>query len=163
MSREGRESQRETEHSREIRRNRVPMGGQRQKLARAEIPGYHQRWIDGTPGRLADAERAGYEFVMIPDPDGGGGEVKEQMVVGTLPGGKPHIQYRMKQKAEFYHEDQELKLDNIRRVERTIKHGAKPLSDPNKQRGPQDSEDVFYTRNASERALNVDEGLGDPS
>lgn len=46
-----------------VERTRVPMSLPIQKLQVPEIPGWHLHWIMGTPSRLAQAQRAGYEFV----------------------------------------------------------------------------------------------------
>jgi hypothetical protein len=44
-------------------RNRVPMSLPTQKLAAPEIPGFHTHWMRGEPQRIAQALRAGYEWV----------------------------------------------------------------------------------------------------
>lgn len=44
-------------------RKRIPMTLPQQKLEVAEIPGYVLYWMRGTPSRIAQAQRAGYEFV----------------------------------------------------------------------------------------------------
>lgn len=44
-------------------RKRIPMSVPQRKLEAPEIPGYVCYWMLGTPSRLQQAERAGYEFV----------------------------------------------------------------------------------------------------
>lgn len=44
-------------------RKRVPLSVPQRKLEVPEIPGYHCRWFRGTQTRLAQAQRAFYEFV----------------------------------------------------------------------------------------------------
>lgn len=44
-------------------RVRVPLSVPQRKLEVPEIPGYYSRWLEGTPQRLAQADRAGFEFV----------------------------------------------------------------------------------------------------
>lgn len=44
-------------------RKRIPLSVPQRKLEVPEIPGYRLRWLRGTAARLAQAERAGYEFV----------------------------------------------------------------------------------------------------
>jgi hypothetical protein len=44
-------------------RKRIPLSVPTRKLEVPEIPGYYLRWLRGTPQRLAQAERAGFEFV----------------------------------------------------------------------------------------------------
>ena len=47
----------------------------REKLWAPEIPGYHLHWMMGTPERLAQAEAAGYVFVVdVARPPGGDGD-----------------------------------------------------------------------------------------
>ncbi len=45
------------------RADRIPMSVPHQRLAVPEIPGYHLHWMLGTGERIAQARRAGYEFV----------------------------------------------------------------------------------------------------
>lgn len=45
-------------------RKRVPLSVPMQKLEVPEIPGFWCRWFRGTPARLAQAERAGFQFVL---------------------------------------------------------------------------------------------------
>jgi len=47
-------------------RQRIPMSVPNPKLAVPDVPGYHLHWMLGTPSRIAQAMKAGYEFV---DPD----------------------------------------------------------------------------------------------
>lgn len=44
-------------------RTRIPMSVPQQKLAVPDIPGYHLHWMLGTETRLAQALKAGYQFV----------------------------------------------------------------------------------------------------
>lgn len=44
-------------------RKRIPLSVPQRKLEVPDIPGYHLRWFRGTAARLAQAQRAGYEFV----------------------------------------------------------------------------------------------------
>lgn len=44
-------------------KRRIPMSVPVQRLQVDEIPGYHLHWMRNTPDRLAQAARAGYEFV----------------------------------------------------------------------------------------------------
>lgn len=44
-------------------RTRVPMSMPSLKLEVPELPGYHLHWMMGSPGRIAQAQRAGYTFV----------------------------------------------------------------------------------------------------
>lgn len=44
-------------------RQRIPISTPQLKLQVPDIPGFHLYWFKGVPGRLAQAERAGYVFV----------------------------------------------------------------------------------------------------
>lgn len=44
-------------------RKRIPLSVPQRKLEVPGIPGFYLRWFRGTPQRLAQAERAGFEFV----------------------------------------------------------------------------------------------------
>lgn len=44
-------------------RQRIPLSVPMRKLEVPEIPGYYLKWFRGTPQRLAQAERAGFEYV----------------------------------------------------------------------------------------------------
>jgi hypothetical protein len=101
---------------------RIPLSVPQRKLEVPGIPGYHLRWIRGTPQRIAQAERAGFEFVH-PDEFGGlndvsvGGDASREgntdmgsrvsVVEGSeLDGtGNAVRMYLMKQKMEFFLED----------------------------------------------------------
>lgn len=44
-------------------RKRIPLSVPRQKLEVHPIPGYHLHWVADRPGRVSQAQEAGYEFV----------------------------------------------------------------------------------------------------
>lgn len=46
-----------------VERKRIPMSVPVRKLEIADIPGYHLHWFRDEAGRIAQAQRAGYEFV----------------------------------------------------------------------------------------------------
>jgi hypothetical protein len=102
-------------------RTRIPLSVPQRKLEVPDIPGYYTRWFRGTPQRLAQAERAGFEFVT---PDeiqlnnvSVGGDAKKDgnsdlgtrvSVVegGEIDGvGQAVRMYLMKQKLEYYQQD----------------------------------------------------------
>jgi hypothetical protein len=99
-------------------RRRIPMTSTQRKLEMPEIPGYHCQWIfDGVPGRVQQALNGGFEFVH-PDEvsgnavalgseplDGASTDLGTRVSVGEG-GGRL---YYMKQKLEYYHEDQSLR------------------------------------------------------
>lgn len=105
-------------------RKRIPMSLPMLKLEVPEIPGYHLHWMRGDPARLVQAERAGYEFVDEREVDInntllGGDATKSgntdlgsrvSVIAGAETGGdgQPIRLYLMKQKQEWYEEDQKI-------------------------------------------------------
>ncbi len=117
-------------------RKRVPMTLPQQRLAAPEIPGYHTHWMLGTPERLAQAQDAGYEFVHEEESApadtslGGDGLKSGSSDMGTRVSklanpmgggeedgrGQPLRLYLMKQKIEWYEEDQRILQNRNDRV-----------------------------------------------
>lgn len=105
-------------------RKRVPMTFPVLKLEVPEIPGYHLHWMEGTAQRLTQAEKAGYEFVdesevQVNETRLGGDASKSGNTdlgtrVSTVAGkevggdGQPIRLYLMKQRQEWYEEDQKI-------------------------------------------------------
>lgn len=105
-------------------RQRIPLTLPVQKFKVPEIPGYHTHWFRGSLERLAQAQRAGYEFVDESEVDvnatelGGDARRSGNSDLGTRvsllagggdsEGGQPARMYLMKQKMEWYVEDQKL-------------------------------------------------------
>lgn len=103
-------------------RNRIPLSVPQRKLEVPEMPGYYLRWFKGTPQRLAQAERAGFEFVgtdeiQLNNVVLGGDALKDGNSdlgsrVSVVEGSEVDRQgqavclYLMKQKREWYLEDQ---------------------------------------------------------
>ena len=118
---------------------RVPMSVPRQKLSAQEIPGYYLHWIRGTPDRIEQALKAGYEFV----------DKKEQQINNMSPGGdaassgntdlgsrvsvvageelgvdgQPIRLYLMKLKEEWHQEDLVLQTEQANKLINAIKQG----------------------------------------
>lgn len=110
-------------------RKRVPMTLPTQRLAVPEIPGYHTHWMLSNPDRIQQALNAGYEFVEQAEVAGKlsvrliGGKAEDSTSSdmgsrvstlanptggGDLDGGQPARLILMKQKLEWYEEDQRL-------------------------------------------------------
>jgi len=105
-------------------RTRIPLSVPMRKLEVPDIPGYKLRWLRGTPQRLAQAERAGYEYVsedevQLNNASIGGdanktGNTDLGSRVSVVSGSEvdAHGQavrlYLMKQRREWYLEDLEL-------------------------------------------------------
>ncbi len=104
--------------------DRIPMSLPTLKMAVPEIPGYHLHWMKGTPQRIAQAQRAGYEFVHPSEIElnpvaiggdaqrGGNSDLGERVSIAE--GSEIDVQgqalrmYLMKQKMEYWLEDQKL-------------------------------------------------------
>jgi len=105
-------------------RKRIPLSVPQRKLEVQDIPGYHLRWIRGTAQRLAQAERAGYDYVSPEEVQlndtllGGDGSRTGSTDMGSrvsvVEGGETDGSgnairlYLMKQKQEHFLEDQEV-------------------------------------------------------
>lgn len=104
-------------------RRRIPLSVPQRKLEVPDIPGYHLRWLRGTAARLAQAERAGFEFVMEDEIQlnnlalGGDATKAGNSDMGTrvsviegaeVEGGQALRMYLMKQKLEYKREDDAL-------------------------------------------------------
>lgn len=105
-------------------RKRIPMTAPQRKLAVPELPGYHLHWMLGTSSRIAQAQAAGYEFVDASEVNitnlrlgddvtkSGNTDLgsRVSIVAGSETGGdgQPVRLYLMKQRQEWYEEDQKL-------------------------------------------------------
>lgn len=108
-------------------RKRVPFSAPVRKLEVPPIPGFYLYWVEGTPSEIARAQAAGFEFVdasEIPTNDvalagdglkSGSTDLgsRVSVVAGGEAGGdgQPVRLYLMKQKLEYYEEDQQLIAD----------------------------------------------------
>lgn len=104
-------------------RKRIPLSVPQRKLEVPDLPGYHLRWLRGTAARLAQAERAGYEYVhpdevQLNNVSVGGDAAKDgntdmgsrvSIIEGTeTENGQAIRMYLMKQKMEYYLEDKKI-------------------------------------------------------
>ena len=104
-------------------RKRIPLSVPQRKLEAPDIPGYHLRWIRGTPQRIQQAERAGFEFVEQDEVElnnlslggdatrTGNSDMGSRVSVtegGAGDDGQALRMYLMKQKMEYYLEDSEI-------------------------------------------------------
>lgn len=120
------------------RRERVPLGDPRTKMAAPHRAGYVRRWLNDAGDRIHAAEAAGYQFVEDErQVDEGGRGTRRSMTVGTKEDGRPLIAYLMEIREEFYEADQAAKQSKLDEVDTAIKRGA--------PRGVKDQErDKFY-------------------
>lgn len=105
-------------------RVRIPLSVPERKLEVPNIPGFYLRWFRGTPQRLAQAERAGFEYVHPDEVQLNnvslGGDAKKDgntdmgsrvsVIEGSevTPDGQAARMYLMKQRMEHYLEDKDV-------------------------------------------------------
>lgn len=125
MAREPRAANREESG----RSDRVPLGVARSKLSVPGRSGYVRRWINDAEGRLANAESGGYQFVTDEKMQIGQQDIDNEnrdlgartsRVVDKTTGQKAYL---MEIKAEFYEEDQAIKVRKVEEVDQRIKKG----------------------------------------
>lgn len=120
------------------RKERVPLGGHRAKLAAPERAGYHRRWINDHGDRIAQATQGGYQFVEDDtEVDETGRGAKRFMTVGTKEDGTPLKAYLMEIRQEFFDEDQRAKQSKIDDTDAAIERGEVKGAQPQDQ-------DKFY-------------------
>lgn len=128
-------------------RTRIPMSLPQLKLAVPEIPGYHLHWMIGTPSRIAQAQRAGYEFVENDEVDvvntGLADDVSKHgstdmgsrvsLVAGSDVGADGNEQrlYLMKIKQEWWEADQQVLEDRNEQVAASLRGGVETGNNPN--------------------------------
>ena len=127
-------------------RTRVPMSLPAQRLAVPDIPGYHLHWMLGTPSRIQQALKAGYEFV---DPDeadvtnfgladdaskSGNTDMgsRVSVVAGSDAGedGREQRLYLMKIKQEWWESDQKILEDRNEQVAAILRGGQDLSANP---------------------------------
>lgn len=129
-----------------VERQRIPMSMPLQKLAVPDIPGYHLHWMLGTPGRISQALRAGYEFVDGDDVDvtntglandassSGNSDLGSRIsVLAGLDSGETGEQrlYLMKLKEEYWQEDQKLVENRNEQIAAALRGGEDVAENPN--------------------------------
>jgi hypothetical protein len=120
-NREAREGRDETRVEKG-RRERIPLGTSRPKL-HARVPnGMVGRWVNDTPGRIAEAVQAGYEFINDSGTTGDRGSART-VRVGVNEDGSAMTGYLMAIPEEWHKEDQKAKLKPVYDMERDIRRG----------------------------------------
>tara|TARA_R110000803_G_scaffold184316_1_gene246662 strand:- start:153 stop:626 length:474 start_codon:yes stop_codon:yes gene_type:complete len=111
------------------RRERVPLGTLRLKMAVSPVEGYVLRWLNDRGNRIGDAEQGGYQFVTYEElgekaigqynatPDSMDMGERVSKVVGTQENGVPLVAFLMKIDKEWYDDDQKEKANGIRATE----------------------------------------------
>lgn len=108
-------------------KKRTPLGGMVQKMQVPAREGFVRRWVNDDPGRLANFQEAGYEFVSdLSAEESNSTDVssRRSMVVGKNDDGSPKRAYLMEQNSEFYEEDQATKQEELDQVDAAIQRGA---------------------------------------
>lgn len=114
----------EQKENRVARNKRIPFSVPRSKLSvDQEIEGYHLRWINDTPGRIYQAEQAGYSFVEPKEVGSSAEGNRLSQFVGDQKNGSPLFAYLMKIPTEWYLEDQETASAHLDEIDRAIKGG----------------------------------------
>lgn len=120
MSREERSEAREDVG----RRQRVPLGGHRQKLQAKQHAGFHRRWFNDVDTRLLDAKGAGYDYVRDEKAKGEDGtDSRLSRVVGVKEDGSPMRAFLMEIRQDWYDEDQAAKQKLIDETDSAIRRG----------------------------------------
>lgn len=128
-------------------RTRIPMSVPRAKLATPDLPGFHCHWINDYPGRILQAQAAGYEFVSqeealvtMPDlagsPLGAGTDLgsRVSVVVGRQEDSTPLRAYLMKLRSEWYKEDQDVAQGRVDQIHEAIERGKQQVDGDNSNR-----------------------------
>jgi hypothetical protein len=107
------------------RNKRKPFGGARLKLnVETQLEGYHYRWVNDEPGRIAGALAGDYTFA---EPSEVGREESEDSrvkeLVGTNKDGSSLYAFLMRIPLEYYYEDQKEKQSYLDDIDRAIKGG----------------------------------------
>lgn len=120
-------------------RERIPMALPQTKLAVPEIPGYHLHWMRGDAQRIAQALKAGYEFVEegevevvnsgLADDARKNGNSDMGTRISALAGadagqdGQPQRLYLMKLREEWWQADQQALEDRNEQIAKAIRGG----------------------------------------
>jgi hypothetical protein len=107
------------------RNKRKPFGVPRLKLSiDKQLEGYHYRWVNDEPGRIAQALSGDYAFAEpeeVGREDTDDGKVRE--LAGTNKDGSAMYAYLMRIPYEFYLEDQSDKQAYLDEVDKAIRGG----------------------------------------
>jgi hypothetical protein len=101
------------------RANRVPVGAGDKLALAGQDPNYFYRWVNDTPGRLKRYLDASYEFCteVVRESDKGIAEGGTADTRVTANAGQGLTSYAMRIPLWLYNEDQEAKLEKIRKTE----------------------------------------------
>lgn len=109
------------------RRKRADLNGQHLKLKAPERPGFHRRWFNDNPGRIAMAEELAYDFVSDTGIKSDSPDSRVRRLVGTQASGAPQYAYLMETPLSEYQAGIEEKEESHRTFEEAIRRGEDPL------------------------------------
>lgn len=105
------------------RRRRSSVGGFHLKLDAPARKGYHRRWFNDTPGRIANAEELAYDHVEDPSIKSDSPDSRVRRLVGTQASGQPLYAYLMETPVEEYEVGQAEREETHRQVDTAIREG----------------------------------------
>ena len=112
-----------TEAAPKKRRRRASVGGFHLKLHAPERPGFHRRWFNDTPGRIANAEELAYDHVCDPSIKSDSTDTRVRRLVGTQASGQPLYAYLMETPIEEYQAGAAEKEETHRQIDKAIREG----------------------------------------
>lgn len=112
------------------RRKRADVGGQHLKLKAPEREGFHRRWVNDNPGRIAMFQELAYDHVIEPGIKSDSPDSRVRRLVGTQAGGAPQYAYLMETPLEEYQAGVEEKEEARKPFEDAIRRGEDPLAQP---------------------------------
>jgi hypothetical protein len=125
------------------RENRKPFGSQTQKLAFPAREGFHRHWFNDQPGRIKQAQDAGYTHVID--------EATQKpvtRVVGVTAQGGPLDGYLMEIPTEWWESDMADNEKTVKEKEDTIRRGQVEAADPRER-------DSRFTATAQGRKIDI--------
>jgi hypothetical protein len=126
------------------RARRIPMSVPQARMATPAIPGYHLHWFNDTPGRIIQAQNAGYTFVNMEEThvnsrdvagsseDFGSSDMGTRIstVVGESADGGAQRAYLMKIPEEFFQEDQKALESRNAAIDQAMRAGKQNPTNP---------------------------------
>lgn len=119
------------------------LGGLHVKTKAPERDGYYRRWIADRPGRLEEAQAAGYSYVIDPRAEIGerpddiskqtGLDSRVSMRVGTHQDNTPMTAYLMEMPLEWWQENQQIKESHLKAKEASAKSNTEGWSPQDQQ------------------------------
>lgn len=112
------------------RRKRADVGGQHLRLKVPEREGYHRRWVNDNPGRIAMFQELAYDHVTETGIKSDSPDSRVRRLVGTQAGGAPQYAYLMETPQAEFQGGVEEKEEARRSFEDAIRRGEDTLGQP---------------------------------